>query len=77
MKPALELFLELQERIILLEKRVAEIEPKEPEIKKSPGRPRKDDMLVSRPGGMVQVEGDTGGAIIPLTHPSEEAVNAQ
>jgi hypothetical protein len=29
-----------------------------------------DDMLVSRPGGIVRVEGEPGSAIMPLVHPS-------
>lgn len=29
-----------------------------------------DDMLVNRPGGVVRVDGEPGGAIFPLTHPS-------
>lgn len=29
-----------------------------------------DDMLVSRPGGVVRVEGEPAGAIMPLVHPS-------
>ena len=45
MKPALELFLELQERIILLEKRLASLEGKDNEPKKSPGRPRKEEAV--------------------------------
>lgn len=45
MKPALELFLELQERIMLLEKRISALEGKEAEPKKSPGRPRKDEVV--------------------------------
>lgn len=28
-----------------------------------------DDMLTSRPGGIVRVRGDPGGAIVPLIHP--------
>ncbi len=32
-----------------------------------------DDMLVSRPGGVVRVEGDPAGAIMPLVHPSNGA----
>jgi len=44
MKPALELFLELQERIILLEKRLKALEG-EAEPKKSPGRPRKEEAV--------------------------------
>jgi hypothetical protein len=48
MKPALELFLELQERIITLEKRLAALEGNgtaETVAKKSPGRPRKDEVV--------------------------------
>lgn len=29
-----------------------------------------DDMLTSRPGGVVRVQGDPGSAIFPLTHPA-------
>jgi hypothetical protein len=29
-----------------------------------------DDMLTSRPGGIVRVQGDPGSAIYPLTHPA-------
>lgn len=29
-----------------------------------------DDLLVSRPGGLVRVQGSVGDAIMPLTHPS-------
>lgn len=32
-----------------------------------------DDMLVSRPGGVVRVEGDPNGNILPLVHPSNGA----
>ena len=45
MKPALELFLELQERVIMLEKRLLALEGKEAEPKKSPGRPRKEEAV--------------------------------
>lgn len=36
-----------------------------------------DDMLVSRPGGVVRVEGDPNGAIMPLVHPSNGAAAIQ
>jgi len=51
MKPAIELFIELQERIILLEKRLASLEGKallegkDNETKKSPGRPRREEAV--------------------------------
>ena len=32
-----------------------------------------DDMLVSRPGGIVRVQGDPGMAILPLVHPNTGA----
>ncbi len=36
-------------------------------------RVNQDDMLVSRPGGIVRVDGDPGSAIFPLVHPSNPA----
>lgn len=36
-----------------------------------------DDMLVSRPGGIVRVSGDPGSAIFPLTMPSTQNVALQ
>lgn len=36
-----------------------------------------DDMLVSRPGGVVRVEGEPAGAIMPLVHPSNGAAAIQ
>lgn len=36
-----------------------------------------DDMLVSRPGGVVRVEGEPGSAIMPLIHPSNGAAAIQ
>lgn len=36
-------------------------------------RVNQDDMLVSRPGGIVRVEGSPGDAILPLVHPSNPA----
>lgn len=36
-----------------------------------------DDMLVSRPGGVVRVEGEPAGAILPLVHPSNGAAAIQ
>ena len=50
MKPAIELFIELQERIILLEKRLSVLEgkkteTKEAETKKSPVRLRRDEAV--------------------------------
>ena len=36
-----------------------------------------DDMLVSRPGGVVRVDGEPAGAIMPLVHPSNGAAAIQ
>lgn len=36
-----------------------------------------DDMLTSRPGGVVRVEGEPAGAIMPLVHPSNGAAAIQ
>lgn len=36
-----------------------------------------DDMLVSRPGGVVRVSGEPGSAIFPLTHPQTQNVALQ
>lgn len=36
-----------------------------------------DDMLVSRPGGVVRVDGEPAGAILPLVHPSNGAAAIQ
>lgn len=36
-----------------------------------------DDMLTSRPGGVVRVEGEPSGAIMPLVHPSNGAAAIQ
>lgn len=36
-----------------------------------------DDMLVSRPGGVVRVDGPPGAAIFPLTHPQTQNVALQ
>lgn len=36
-----------------------------------------DDMLVSRPGGVVRVDGEPGSAIMPLVHPSNGSAAIQ